>query len=242
MAGMKISNTSVFDPVFCELVYRWFCPKNGNIVDPFAGGSVRGIIASKLEKNYFGHELRSEQVESNRKQSELICENFLPIWEIGDSINIDKTFKDVKADLIFSCPPYVDLEVYSDDKNDLSNMDYNSFLINYKKIIEKSCSLLNNDAFACFVVGEVRDKKGYYYNFVGETINAFLDSGLKFYNEAILVTMVGSLPLRAGKGFSVSRKLGKTHQNVLVFVKGDPRLAAEKCGEVEIDLSGFDDE
>ena len=242
MAGMKISNTSVFDPVLCELVYRWFCPKNGNIVDPFAGGSVRGIIASKLEKNYFGHELRSEQVESNRKQSKLICENFLPIWEIGDSININKTFKDVKADLIFSCPPYVDLEVYSDDKNDLSNMDYNSFLVNYKKIIEKSCSLLNNDAFACFVVGEVRDKKGYYYNFVGETINAFLDSGLKFYNEAILVTMVGSLPLRAGKGFSVSRKLGKTHQNVLVFVKGDPRVASEKCGEVEVDLSGFDDE
>ena len=31
-----------------------------------------------------------------------------------------------------------------------------------------------------------------------------------------------------------SRKLGKTHQNVLVFVKGDPRAAAEAAGPVEV--------
>ena len=30
------------------------------------------------------------------------------------------------------------------------------------------------------------------------------------------------------------RKLGKTHQNVLVFVKGDARKAADACGPVEI--------
>lgn len=44
---------------------------------------------------------------------------------------------------------------------------------------------------------------------------------------------VGSLPIRAGKQFTASRKLGKTHQNVLVFVKGDPRDAADACGQLE---------
>ena len=63
---------------------------------------------------------------------------------------------------------------------------------------------------------------------------AFREAGLDYYNEAILVTMVGSLPIRAGKQFSTSRKLGKTHQNVLVFCKGDPRKAVEACGDVEI--------
>ena len=29
--------------------------------------------------------------------------------------------------MIFSCPPYFDLEVYCDKPNDLSNMDYESF-------------------------------------------------------------------------------------------------------------------
>jgi hypothetical protein len=43
------------------------------------------------------------------------------------------------------------------------------------------------------------------------------------------VTAVGSLPVRTGKQFKASRKLGKTHQNLLVFVKGDPKKAAAAC-------------
>ena len=85
-------------------------------------------------------------------------------------------------------------------------------------------------------MGEVRDKKGNYYNFVGDTIRAFLDAGLKYYNEAILVTQVGSLAVRAGKPFEKSRKLGKTHQNVLIFVKGDAKIATTACGEVDITM------
>jgi len=47
------------------------------------------------------------------------------------------------------------------------------------------------------------------------------------------VTAVGSLPIRTGRQFTAARKLGRTHQSVLVFVKGDPRRATEACGEVE---------
>ncbi|HXF87125.1 MAG TPA: hypothetical protein VNK48_02075 [Xanthobacteraceae bacterium] len=42
------SGTSIFDPVLCEIAYRWFCPPGGSVLDPFAGGSVRGIVASRL--------------------------------------------------------------------------------------------------------------------------------------------------------------------------------------------------
>ena len=63
------SGTSIFDPVLCELIYRWFCPLGGAILDPFAGGSVRGIVAAKLGRNYTGIELRAEQIEANREQA-----------------------------------------------------------------------------------------------------------------------------------------------------------------------------
>jgi hypothetical protein len=56
---------------------------------------------------------------------------------------------------------------------------------------------------------------------------------LEYYNEAILVTEVGSLPIRFGRAFEASRKLGKTHQNVLIFVKGDPKKATADIGPVE---------
>ncbi len=54
---------------------------------------------------------------------------------------------------------------------------------------------------------------------MADTVNAFRDVGLPLYNDAVLVTSCGSLPLRVGKQFDASRKLGKTHQNVLVFKK-----------------------
>ena len=97
----------------------------------------------------------------------------------------------------------------------------------YKRILLRSCQKLKNNRFACIVVGDFRDAKGYYRNFVGDTISAFLEIGLKLYNEAILVTAVGSLPIRITKQFESGRKLGKTHQNVLVFCKGDWREAVK---------------
>ena len=82
-----------------------------------------------------------------------------------------------------------------------------------------------------------------YRNFVADTISAFRDAGMALYNEAVLVTAVGSLSIRVGRQFEVGRKLGKTHQNVLVFVKGDPRKATAWCGPVEVGdlLQGADE-
>ena len=226
------SGTSIFDPVLCELAYRWFCPKGGTIIDPFAGGSVRGIVASHCDRRYIGVELRREQVEANFAQLD-IAKDPKPTWHCGDSLGIDKICKGVEADFLFSCPPYADLEVYSDDPLDLSTMPYEKFRDAYFEIIAKSCGLLKENRFACFVVGDVRDKKGHYFNFVGDTVEAFREAGLHYYNEAILVTAVGSLPIRVGKQFVSGRKLGKTHQNVLVFLKGDGRKASQAVGEVE---------
>lgn len=232
------TGTSIFDPVVCEIAYRWFSPVGGTVLDPFSGGSVRGVVAALLERQYVGCDLRPEQVESNQLQwsqlNKQVTHN--PIWLCGDSQLIEQHAKGVEADFIFSCPPYVDLEVYSDDPNDLSTMNYPDFINAYRNIIRNTVSILKDNRFACFVVGEVRDKKGNYYNFVGDTIKAFIDAGMKYYNEAILVTQVGSLPIRAGKPFKTSRKLGKTHQNILIFVKGDSKLATEACGDIEITM------
>jgi intein/homing endonuclease len=126
-----------------------------------------------------------------------------------------------------NCPPYADLEVYSDHPADISNMPYDKFLPSYRQIIAESVKLLKPNRFACFVVGHLRDEKGFYRNFVADTIHAFEDAGARLYNEAILVTAIGSLPIRVGRQFAGYRKLGKTHQNLLIFFKGDPQTIKE---------------
>ena len=235
------SGTSIFDPTLCELIVAWFSPKGGTVLDPFAGGSVRGIVSSRLGRQYIGVELRDEQVVANRLQGDDICSDLPPVWHTGDSRNIDKICHDVDADFVFSCPPYADLEVYSDNPNDLSTLKYEDFKPAYFEIIAKACARLKENRFACFVVGDVRDKKGNYYNFVGDTVEAFKSAGLHYYNEAVLVTPCGSVAMRAGNAFKSGRKLGKTHQNVLVFVKGDGKKATQACGDVDVHIPEGDD-
>ena len=122
-----------------------------------------------------------------------------------------------------TCPPYGDLEVYSDDPRDLSTMEYHTFIAAYKRIILRCYQKLKNNRLACFVVGDFRDRRtGNYRGFVADTVNAFREVGMELYNDAILVTAVGSLPIRVSNQFEKSRKLGKTHQNILVFAKGNP--------------------
>lgn len=219
-------SASVFDPVLTELMYRWFCKKDGIIFDPFAGGSVRGIVAHKLNDlntelnlKYIGIELRKEQVISNRKQSvNLLKKGNQPVWYIGDSERILKkyTHKLPKFDLLFTCPPYFDLEVYSKEKGDLSNMDDVKFTKKYIRIIKKSCALLKPNGYACFVIGNVRGKDGFFKDLVKLTKNAFRKAGLKLYNDAILLNATGTARLRT-KGFAKNQKLVKVHQNVLIF-------------------------
>lgn len=238
------TGTSIFDPVLCELAYRWFMPVNGgSILDPFAGGSVRGVVASLLGKDYTGVDLSARQIEANEAQGRDLCKDKQPHWINGDSLKI-KELANGKYDFIFSCPPYADLEVYSDDPADLSRMEYEDFIKVYREIVAQCVSMLKDNRFACFVVGDVRDNKGFYRNFPAHTVEAFQDAGMTLYNEAILVTAVGSLPIRVGRQFDGYRKLGKTHQNVLVFYKGNPKAIKDfgtvEFGEVE-GLEGADE-
>ena len=226
------SGTSIFDPVLCEIAYRWFCPPGGTVLDPFAGGSVRGIVASRLGLRYVGIELRGEQVAANEAQLGLAT-GPSPRWITGDSRDVSRLAAGVEADLIFSCPPYWNLEVYSDDPADLSTLGKDAFFEAYAKIIAGAVSRLKEDRFAVWVIGDVRDAGGFFVNLPGRTVEAFEAAGARFYNDAILVTAVGSLPIRAGRQFEASRKLGRTHQNVLVFCKGDPKRATEAIGPVE---------
>lgn len=215
----SLKSVSIFDPALCEVLYHWFCPQGGSILDPFAGGSVRGIVANYLSFNYTGIDIRQEQIDSNRKQAiDILDVDNQPNWYVGDSNEILNDFNK-EFDFVFSCPPYTDLEVYSDIKGDISNMKYDEFLIAYEQIIEKSCRLLKSGGFACFVVGEVRDKKGNYIGFVPDTINAFKKAGLNFYNEGILLDQLGTACMRADRQFSSGKKLVKVHQNVLIFKK-----------------------
>lgn len=248
--GSMASGTSVFDPVLCEAIYQWFSPEEAVVLDPFAGGCVRGVVASVKGRHYTGVELRPEQIADNRAQADAIVgpaataagfqwgrANPMPRWVEGDATKQDALDLPTAADLVFTCPPYADLEVYSDNPADLSNMPYAQFRLGLKAAMEQSAARLKPDRFAVWVVGEARDKKtGYSYGLVADTVRAGHFAGLGLYNEAILLGPVGTAMLRAQKQLRASLKLVRTHQHVLVFVKGDGKRAAKACGVSDLDM------
>ena len=93
-------------------MYKWFNIEGGKIFDPFAGGSVRGIVATKLGYDYTGIDLSTKQIEANNKNAQELGLNVK--WYNDDSLNCDKYIEDNSVDMVFSCPPYADLEKYSD--------------------------------------------------------------------------------------------------------------------------------
>ena len=236
LEGLDFDDYDFFDPVLAEIMYKWFCVDGGAIYDCFAGGSVRGIVADKLGYKYTGIDIRQGQVDANYENASDL--GLTPVWYCDDSKNADKYIQDNSVDMIFSCPPYADLEVYSDNPNDISNMDYDDFCKAYKEIIDVACRKLKDNRFAAFVVGDVRDKKGAYRDFVEYTKKCFLDNGLKTYNELILVEQIGTGALRAKKQFGSLRKVIKTHQNVLVFYKGDIKKIKDNYTEISVDDLG----
>lgn len=209
--------TSIFDPFLCEIVYSWYGVPCGQVVDPFSGGSVRGVVASHCEMNYWGCDIRHQQIESNRQQAADICNSHVPQYVLGNALEVCNTLPE--SDLVFTCPPYWNLEKYSDIPEDLSNTDYETFSTSMKSIIELASKSLCLGGFSVYVIGNMRNKNGVLVDLAGLVVEAHEEAGLAYWNEHILITPIGTVAMRAGKQFRASKKTGRCHQTVLVFKK-----------------------
>lgn len=234
------ADVSLLDPVLSEIIVRYFMPlqeRGINCFDVFAGDTVFGYVASYLGKHFTGIELRQEQADFNnaRVQGDGLDARYI----CDDGRNVLKHIKPETQDLLFSCPPYFDLEVYSDKPNDASNQaTFDEFYAILDAAFTSAIKCLKKNRFAVIVVGDVRSKKdGGYYGFMDRVKETFRREGMLLYNEAILVDAAGTAAIRAARSMR-SRKLVKTHQNVLVFYKGDPKAIPAEFGEVEISDGG----
>lgn len=239
---------AAYPPGLCRMLVEAFTDDGDLIVDPFAGTARLLGIAAQLGRRAIGYEIDEELIETIQrnlaegeapKEDETIrldleASPAEPTWIVGDARKLSELTQG-EFDLVFTCPPYYDLEQYSDDPADLSAAaSYEEFLEAWSSIVADATERLRADRFFVVVVGEIREKMhGAYRGFVSDTIRAAEAAGLHFYNDAVLVTPHGSLPVRAARTFESSRKLGKTHQNVLVFVKGDWKRATRALGGVE---------
>lgn len=221
---------SLLDPVMAELVCRWFGQDNCKTFDCFAGDSVFGYVSAHLGNDFIGIELRHEQAQLNNERTERMTARYIN----DDGQNVAQHIEADSQDLLFSCPPYFDLEHYSDLENDASNQkSYEDFIQILRNAFTAAIGCLKENRFAVIVVGDVRDKRsGFYYDFCGDIKHIFKDGGMNLYNEIILIETGASTALRAAR-YMETRKVAKMHQNILVFYKGNPKDIKQNFKKIE---------
>ena len=227
-----LPTVSILDPVLSEIVCYWFTPNNkSKVFDVFAGDTVFGYVSATLGHSFKGIELRKEQADFNNERTKELNAHYF----CDDGRNVLKYIKENTQDLLFSCPPYFDLEVYSDLENDASNQEtYEDFYKILDEAFTKAIKCLKQDRFAVIVCGDVRDKKtGGYYDFPNDIINTFKKNGMMLYNNIKLLTPLGTAMLRAGK-YMVYRKTAHIYQDVLVFYKGNQKNIKNIFPEIRV--------
>jgi hypothetical protein len=214
-------NASVLDPVVCDVIVRLFMPKNGKrIYNPFGGGVQFGFVSSSYGYEYIASEIRQNQCDANNA----ICKDLNSAkWIKSDSSTY---IPEGKFDLIFSCPPYYQVEEYLDydgksPEGELNNIPtYEKFrdtlFAGYKKGIEA----LNDNCFFVVMTGDSRNKNGAYYGCEAEHELFFRDQGLHIYNKIVYLECEFTRLAHAKITLNY-RKFPKREQKIFVFYKGN---------------------
>ncbi|KKN90052.1 hypothetical protein LCGC14_0231650 [marine sediment metagenome] len=206
---------SVYPAPLVEWVLLRYGGKEGNrILDPFAGGPVRGVVASIMGYEYHGIDVRQEAITENEK---IIEELGLDAhYHLGDGTVLDCLDSEL-FDLCFACPPYHNLEVYSDQDDDISNLeDYLDFDEAMGQAAVAIKEKLKPDAFTCVNVGNFRDKSKALVDFRGDTVINFHLAGFILWQDIILSRSAGSAAVRAANSWK-GMKLVPRHEHLLVF-------------------------
>ena len=212
--GVNNGKCSVFNPQLAQMILAAYAPMNGKIYDPFGGGGTRGYIATKMGYDYTGVEIREE--EYNRVLAQMKEWNLNFKFILADSIRYrpNESF-----DFIYTCPPYYDLEVYSDMEEDLSNApSYMEYLNMLQKVLKNCYDVLKKDSFAVFVVGNFRNKKGELEHLNGYLITKAKEVGFKLWDELIWMGASNVALTRCGK-FEKNRKSVRMHEYIIILKK-----------------------
>ena len=216
-----VGKFSVFSPTLSEAIYRRYAgnaPKN--ILDPCTGGAVRGFVAASLGYNYFGVDIRAEQIEENyqhMKHDPGVTSRAHYVEE--DARNIGQTDFGVDGfDFALTCPPYFDREVYSDDPRDLSKCpNYDEFNEAMQVITKGMRQRMKAGAFVCIVVGFPNREEGKLIDLRGDTVINLEDAGFQFWQEISVLKRHGTGAMRARRLWNQGKHLVPRHESLLVF-------------------------
>ena len=175
-----------------------------------------------MGRRYYGIDLNLEQCAANAKYASLHGLSGVA-WGRAAA----QEHEPPAHDLLFTCPPYHDREVYSDDPRDLSAMDWGRFTDRHQRIMESWVARLKISGFAVWVVGSWRDKAGGLVDFPGLVVAQGQRAGLQLWDRLVLREPLVTAQARWRKPWDAKRRTTRTHQEIIVFKKVEGTQAME---------------
>ena len=208
---------SKFNSENCKNIINFFTSKGDTILDPFAG-RTRAIISNHLDRKYIGFELTEKYFPAvNTDDMKIFNMDSADMEDVLDDYTDNYEYPSAEADLVFTCPPYWDMEKYSDNPKDLSTFKtYDEFLDGCNSRLELASQYLKDDGFLIVVLMDFR-QKGVFYPWHTDTINFFhKNTDFKLYD-----TMIWEMSPRKRHPLYpqalVNRRMLNTHEYCLVF-------------------------
>lgn len=198
-----------------EFVVRYWSEEDDLVLDPFMGWGVRGAVATMLGRRYWGYEVSPTMFDKAKRflNTDGVQEKIELV--MGDGLKLEQGPD--TADLIFTCPPYWNLEKYESVPHQISDCSrYEEFLVMLSKGFEKYNEVLKKGKFCVFVVSDFR-KDGFKL-LHKDVIDIAEKVGLKIWDILISIRknpFVWKQIARCDK----KRYTSNSHEYILVFRK-----------------------
>lgn len=212
---------SEFNPELARRIILYWSDEGDMILDPFAGRSTRMLVSSMLNRNYIGYEISSAAFEdlktrNENRQATLFGESGEIRLFLKDGCKLDGTANN-SIDMIFTCPPYWNLERYESVPCQLSDCaTYGDFLDRIESCVKHCYRVLKFGKFAVWVVADFR--KGGFKVLHKDCIDIFTRNGFLLWDIVINVLKSPFAWCQIGK-CEAHHYTSKTHEYVLVFKK-----------------------
>lgn len=134
-----------------------YTKESETVLDSFVGSGTTLIECKLLNRNGIGIDINKSALETAKSRLQFPCENNISIKLFNaDSTNL-KMIKNNSVDFICTHPPYANIIKYSVNiKNDLSLLEYESFLEKMALVAKESYRVLKPSHYCSFMIGDIR--------------------------------------------------------------------------------------
>ena len=156
-----------------------YTKQEDTVLDCFLGSGTTLIECKLLNRNGIGIDINPESISIAQNRLNFnISNKSKQIIYTGDSKHLNM-IEDNSIDFICTHPPYANIIKYSNSiENDLSLLDYNEFLEEFKIVAKELYRILKPNHYCSFMIGDIR-KQGFVIPLGFNSMQLFIDKGFR---------------------------------------------------------------